>query len=364
MLFDFSELKSIHVELTTRCQASCPMCARNYRGGLENPNLVLDDISYDDFKRIFTSEVLNQIEHIYFCGNFGDPILSNHLLSIVEYCKTVNPEISLGIHTNGSARDKKWWKELAKAVPKNHCVHFAIDGLEDTHHLYRVGTSFGKIIDNAKEFIAGGGKAEWVFLSFKHNEHQTEQARDRAKKLGFAYFNLKSTSRFLERPWIDVLDTTGNISHRIEPPTEHRISFVRPEVIKEYKKITESAVVDCKIKKDKSLYVDAFKKLWPCCWIGAIPYSYTRETELSYQYYVSQKQALEELIESIGGIDIIDLNKTSIKDILKNKNWQNTWDKHWEEKKLATCAKICGNFDQKVLAKPSEQFIKKEMLNG
>ena len=73
---------------------------------------------------------------------------------------------------------------------------------------------------------------------------------------------------------------------------------------------------------------------------------------MSYQYYNSQKQVLE------------DLNKTSIKDILKNENWQNTWDKHWEEKKLATCAKICGNFDQKVLAKPSEQFIKKEMLNG
>jgi MoaA/NifB/PqqE/SkfB family radical SAM enzyme len=340
------------------------MCARNYHGGMDNPNLPLGEITYNEFKEIFNKEVLIQLEHIFFCGNFGDPILSNHLLSIVEYCKNTNPEISLGIHTNGSARDLKWWKQLSKVVPKNHCVHFALDGLEDTHHLYRIGTSFEKIIDNAREFIRNGGRAEWVFLSFRHNEHQIEEARKKAKDLGFVYFNLKSTSRFLEKPWFDVLDSNGNVSHKIEAPTEHRISFIRPEIVKEYKKITESAIINCKIKKDKSLYVDAFKNLWPCCWIGSIPYSFSKETDLSYHYYNDQKQILEKLIDSIGGADIINLNKNSIKNILENQNWQDTWSKHWEEKKLATCAKICGEFDQKLLVKPDEQFIKKEILNG
>lgn len=38
-MFNFQDLKQVHLEITTRCQASCPMCSRNYHGGLDNPNL-------------------------------------------------------------------------------------------------------------------------------------------------------------------------------------------------------------------------------------------------------------------------------------------------------------------------------------
>lgn len=363
MLFKFSELKSIHVELTSRCQASCPMCARNYHGGIDNPNLPLDEISYEDFKQIFDREVLNQIEHMYFCGNFGDPIMSNHLIPIVAYCRDSNPNISLGIHTNGSARTLSWWSELADAVPANHCVHFALDGLEDTHSLYRIGTDFNKIIKNAKAFIDNGGKAEWVYLAFKHNEHQIEQARAMAKDIGFKFFNLKSTSRFLEKPWFDVLDLTGKLSYKIESPNQHQVSFIRPEVIKNYKEIIKSAEINCKIKKDKSLYIDAFKQLWPCCWIGAVPYTFSMTEDLVNLYHEDQRAVIKKLIESIGGSAVIDLTKTSIKSILSNDLWQNSWEAHWQDKKLATCAKICGEFKERMLAKHDEQFIEKDLLN-
>jgi hypothetical protein len=339
------------------------MCARNYHGGLDNPNLPIDEITYDEFKQIFDHEVLNQIEHIFFCGNFGDPIMLNHLIPIIEYCKESNPKIKLGIHTNGSARTTKWWRDLASAVPEDHCVHFAIDGLEDTHHLYRIGTDFNKIIDNARSFIDAGGRAEWVYLSFKHNEHQIEQARSLATEIGFEYFNLKSTSRFLEKPSFDVLNSTGSISYKIEPPTEHRISFIKPEVIKNYKEITGSAEINCKIKKDKSIYIDAFKQLWPCCWIGSIPYKFSRDEDLIYSYHQDQKKVIGQLLESIGGNDTIDLTKTTIKNIFLNNKWQNTWTEHWQDKKLGTCARICGEFKEPILAKYEEQFIKKDLLN-
>ena len=187
----------------------------------------INEINLIDFKHIFTAEVLTQLDHIYFCGNYGDPILSNDLLEIVGYCTATNPNLHVAIHTNGSARTTKWWRGLYRVLPKKHCVHFALDGLEDTHHLYRVGTDFNKIIENAREFIACGGTAEWVFLSFKHNEHQIDQARTLASKLGFSSFSHKATGRFLEKPWFDVFDKGGNISYKIEPPTEHKITFVK-----------------------------------------------------------------------------------------------------------------------------------------
>jgi MoaA/NifB/PqqE/SkfB family radical SAM enzyme len=362
-MFDFSELKTLHIELTSRCQASCPMCARNYHGGQKNTNLPLDEISLEDFKKIVDAEVFDQIGYIYFCGNYGDPIMSTDLIDIIEYCKTMKPSINIGIHTNGSARTKDWWQKLAEALPEEHCVHFAIDGLADTHHLYRIGTDFDKIIENAKTFISNGGKAEWVYLSFKHNEHQINEAKELARTLGFEKFNHKATSRFLEKPWLDVLDQDGNVAYKIEPPQEHKITFIDPKIILGYKKVVETAEIRCKVMQDKSLYIDAFKNLWPCCWIGALPYIYSKSTDLIHTYQTEQTAVINELVESIGGYTAIDLKSRSIKEILSDSQWRNIWSKYWEDKKLATCAKTCGVFPEKILTQYDDQFVKVETFN-
>jgi MoaA/NifB/PqqE/SkfB family radical SAM enzyme len=363
-MFKFNELDSLHIELTSHCQASCPMCARNYHSGIENAKLPLDEISLSDFKTIVSDEVINQVKLIYFCGNYGDPIVSNNLIDIVEYCKEKKQDIRLSIHTNGSARTKSWWANLAKVLPSDHCVHFALDGLEDTHHLYRVGTDFNKIIDNAKAFIDAGGRAEWVFLSFKHNEHQLDTAKKMAESLGFEKFSHKATGRFLEKPWFDVLDKNGNVSYKLEPPSEHKITFIDPKLIKNYKSVVETAVINCKVQQDKSLYIDAFKNIWPCCWIGALPYIYSKPTDLIYTYQTDQTAVIDSLITSIGGYDSIDLSKRSIKDVLEDSRWSTVWQEYWDKKLLATCAKTCGTFPQKILTQQEDQFLKVENFNG
>jgi pyruvate-formate lyase-activating enzyme len=339
------------------------MCARNYHGGLDNPNLPISEITLDEFKHIVTADVFDRIDYIYFCGNYGDPIMSNYLLDIVQYCKDSKPTIKIGIHTNGSARNNKWWENLARVLPSDHSVHFALDGLEDTHHLYRVNTSFKNIINNATTFIKSGGRAEWVFLSFKHNEHQITQAEQLAKQLGFIKFEHKATSRFLEKPFLDVLDSDGNLAYKIEPPTEHKITFIKPEIIKSYKEVVKTADIKCKIAIDKSLYIDAFKNLWPCCWLGALPYIYSKPSDLIHEYQSDQTNIISEIINSIGGYNSIDLTKRSIQDILEDRKWQSVWIEYWNKKKLATCAKTCGVFPEKIITQYSDQFIRTAEFN-
>ena len=174
-MFEFSELQSVHVEITNNCQAKCPMCSRNHRGGLENPNIKVNDWGLDDFQKIFNQEVLNQLTSIFFCGNFGDPIINNNLADMCNYATTANPNIHLRIHTNGGARSKDWWCSLVKKLPENHVVIFGIDGLEDTHSLYRIGTKYEQVIENARAFIEAGGTAEWVFIKFKHKHYQNRK---------------------------------------------------------------------------------------------------------------------------------------------------------------------------------------------
>jgi MoaA/NifB/PqqE/SkfB family radical SAM enzyme len=176
-VFNFNQLKGIHLEITNRCQAACPMCARNHHGGLPNPNLVEGDWTLEDFKKIMTPEVLNQLEYYYFCGNFGDPMVNNDLISMVEYSNAIAPHVSIRIHTNGGARKTEWWKQLAEVCVENDTVIFALDGLQDTHHLYRVNTTYERVVENAKAFIDAGGNAHWAMIVFKHNEHQVEECR-------------------------------------------------------------------------------------------------------------------------------------------------------------------------------------------
>ena len=190
----------LHVEPTTKCNASCPGCPRNRYGFGVSENLVLQDLDPDVI--IGRARELPNLKTIHLCGNLGDPIAYKHLNELIDkavaqtrffhqYLK-VDKCWDVNIATNGSLRSVKWWQELGKKcsidLTNSHSVVFGIDGLADTSPIYRQGTNFNKVIDNAKAFIDEGGVAEWQYLKFKHNQHQVEEARKLAEDIGFNKF--------------------------------------------------------------------------------------------------------------------------------------------------------------------------------
>lgn len=360
-MFTFNELKQLHLEITNNCQASCPMCVRNVHGGLENPLVKIENWSVERYKTIVNQEVLEQINLIQFCGNYGDPLLNNDLLEMIDYSVKINPNVSIKIHTNGSLRNKDWWSKLAKTLPHNHSVIFALDGLEDTHHLYRIGTDFNKIIENAKEFIANGGIAEWTYLRFKHNEHQVDEARQMAAELGFSTFIMKDSARWVLDDKFPVYDKNKNTTHYIEPSQWSQIKFITRDTLTNYKSILEKTEIDCYALKVKEVYVTAQGLVFPCCWLGVIPYqTYDHEHELVF----IRKEILDQyykLVESLGGEDSINAEKRSIKDIINSSEYQTVWDRFWSQDKLITCVRSCGKIPE-IISKPNDQFITKEIL--
>jgi len=40
-LYRYEQLRIVHLELTHRCNAACPMCARNIHGGAVSPDMPL-----------------------------------------------------------------------------------------------------------------------------------------------------------------------------------------------------------------------------------------------------------------------------------------------------------------------------------
>jgi len=361
-MFKFSELEQIHLEITNNCQASCPMCTRNIHGGVANPLIKITDWSLDDYKTTISQEVIKQVRMIYFCGNYGDPLLNNDLIEMIRYTVQVKPEICIRVHTNGSLRSKVWWTELAKVLPKDHRVIFAIDGLEDTHAIYRVGTNYNKIIENANAFIKAGGRAEWAYIRFKHNEHQVDRAKEIATKMQFEDFTMKDSSRFLLDTKFPVFDKNKNVTYHIEPSSYSTLKFIDKKLIDNYKTVLEKTKIQCYALKVKEIYITAQKHVFPCCWLAMIPYQPFDEALELHPIRKNITDQFEELVMSLGGLDSIDTLQYSIQKIIDSEPYQTVWDDYWTTNKLITCARSCGEIPE-LFSTPRDQFISNEKLN-
>jgi sulfatase maturation enzyme AslB (radical SAM superfamily) len=297
------------------------MCPRRINGGILNPLINEIDISLDIFQEWFPVNFLKQLDSLFLCGNLGDPIIAQDCLEVIQYIKAVNPNIRLSMHTNGSARTTQWWEQLAYTGTR---VVFGIDGLTNTHSLYRIGTSFDKIIENASAFIQAGGQAEWHMLVFDHNKHQTGACQHMADQMGFKKFISKHTSRF-KNDKFHVLDELGRTTHILHP-TERSKSMVE-RVIDNYNSVT----IDCKAKKWKQIYISANGNVSPCCW-------------LDFSWQLPSQENRIEYCDLIGSS--LNLHQITLEEIFNSGYFSDI-----EQTPLIECKKQCGKFD-----KLQEQF--------
>ncbi len=75
-MYLLNDITTVHLEITNKCQASCPMCARNLQGGVDNPFMDLNEITLEQFTEWFKPECIKQLTKLYMCGNLGDPIIA------------------------------------------------------------------------------------------------------------------------------------------------------------------------------------------------------------------------------------------------------------------------------------------------
>ena len=271
-MLNLSQIKRIHLEVTTRCNARCPLCPRNYHGADYNSGYPLVELSLDDVKKILPITILKQIDQVLINGNLGDFGLARDALDIVEYF--VDNDVSVSISTNGSMRTPDWWAKLAHP---NVEIHFALDGLDGVHDLYRLDTDWKKIIDNARSFISAGGRSVWKFIIFDHNQHQLDQCRSLSQQLGFVRFDTIRGSR----SYGPVFDRDGTYTHHLgnpvpKPPPkweillqQHVNGFEKP--IESIHKDLPKLNLNCDHLQKKEIYISADGSVFPCCYLGFYP---------------------------------------------------------------------------------------------
>ena len=188
--YDINTVKVLEIELTTFCNANCGACDRNINGGPINLKMPLHHMSFDTWKQIVQDKNLSNISTLTFDGNFGDASMHPYIIKFLEYLSSIKNDLFIKISSNGGARNTKFWNELATALQKfrSHEMQFAIDGLEDTNHIYRRNVNWNKLIENVTAFNTAGGISTWRAIIFDHNKHQIKEMRNLAKQLNFYKF--------------------------------------------------------------------------------------------------------------------------------------------------------------------------------
>lgn len=354
MIYDYDSIETVHLEITDKCNASCPQCGRNKLGGADNEFLPQAELSLDDVKTIFPEKFVKQLKRLYMCGNYGDPIVANDTLAVLEWLRSVNPNIRLGVHTNASARTPAWWTRLGALLSQpNDYVKFGLDGLGDTNHIYRRGTNWSKIMDNAAAYIAAGGQAHWEYIVFKHNEHQVEEAKQLSQSMGFTQFRTKKTGRFFSNTKLEgkdqqeVWSRNGAIEYYIEKPSlpQYQNDSLQKEtaLIDQYGSMAnylDAAAIQCKVVQDKSIYISSEGLAFPCCWTA---------NQLYIWYWGHKQSEIWRLIDD--DTDNVNAKLQPLEEIVVGTYFKRIYDSWYKpsvnEGKLRVCAKTCGaSFDQ------------------
>ena len=378
--------KYLHVELSTFCNAACPLCPRYYEGtDVVRPDINLQSISLDKFKRYFPKEYLTHVDRILFCGTMGDPMMAKDCFEIFQYVQQVNFACEQAVHTNGGTRDSGFWKNMGELFRNGRrSVVFSIDGLEDTNHIYRRKVNWKTLMNNVQTFIDSGGKAVWDYLIFRHNEHQLEEARQLSKKLGFVDFRAKRAFGFENykdntlMPRM-VFDKEGQVQYKLFPSSiqEYQINEVPLEVVDrtynidvselneaielkyfprvknrvewfdnnqvdelgQYAEELNSRDIKCNShNKDFSeVYVNAEGILFPCCFVGT---RYDGNSDSFVDIQLKNKLGNQ--------ISELDLNVRNITDIIKSGILDELFTESWKKQsirsgKMAMCSETCGN---------------------
>jgi len=328
-MLKLSQVQQVHVELTTRCNARCPMCMRNYRGYDYNSGYPLCELGLKEFKHILPPERFPSIGMVNFNGNLGDFANAKDAVEIVEYLADLGVKVS--INSNGSLRSPAWWAKLARP---GVTIGFALDGMEDTHSLYRQDTNWKRIIENATAYIKAGGKAIWRFVPFEHNQHQQHACKQLAQDLGFVEFE----NIYDGRESTPVYTRDGEFSYQIGKPFDSTIPQIRDlltshitwfdaKTVKVDRDITPLNL-RCIHKVNREIYIAADGSVYPCCFLGFYPATMKHPGNSQLLPMVKENNALEYDLEHC-------------------MQWFEQVEESWKQESIAqgrlyTCVNTCG----------------------
>jgi MoaA/NifB/PqqE/SkfB family radical SAM enzyme len=304
----------VDIELTSFCNIECKGC---FRVISKEADKILNKtyLDLEIIKQKFQKEQFPKIKIINFCGSIDEPTTHPQFFDIIKYFADWNAHINIA--TNGSLRTESWWATLATILPSSHKVTWGIDGADKLSEVYRKGSNFEKVKKNFRAFHAAGGKSNWQFIVFEHNEYQLEEAKNIAKEEGFEKFSTI-------------------ISHRKDTKE------VKPKQ-EAIDNIKEEQYISCKYGNQKRIFINHMGNVIPCCHLNS--------KMLEYSVNPVIKDKFEELLSNYDYKNTINLHAVSVGEAINSNIWNEiirSWDTN---SPLPRCKQVCKQLKRDILVK-------------
>lgn len=368
-----------HIELTTKCNAGCPLCPRFSKNTpIKSSRIELSEITIDQVKDWFPIDLVQKVGSINFCGNFGDPCSCKDLYEIVEYFHLNNKDTIIEIRTNGGAKSVDFWEKMGILSANSNqkiTVVFSVDGLEDTNDLYRRYVKWNILNRNITTFTKNGGIGIQEFLIFNHNEHQLDEAATQSVEWGLKYITFKQAFGFenfvvgTQKPF-PVYDKDGNFEYFLKPSLEYNNSKLpydsnvdgiprkintMTEFLAHKEKYNEDIIdtegfdtfsdlaplnISCQAETDHEgrleVYINASGDVRPCCHTGI-------ESDRDINSHESSQ-----LRKILSPKFLFNLKTSTFSSIMKliDETFVNKWENTHEEGRCLKCSIQCGRVHQ------------------
>jgi hypothetical protein len=203
-------------------------------------------------------------------------------------------------------------------------------------------------MNSMQAFIGAGGRARWDYIIFNHNEHQVDEAEKISQTMGFEKFQKKKTGRFYSTNKFET-KTEHQAKNRKGKDTQKLTRPVKKEntnkaldkvakIEKKYGSMHEyhdKVKIDCKVAKEKNIYISAEGLMLPCCWTAGRMYKW---------WFEDPKQ--EQIWDYIGDKESINVKKHGLQTVMENgfiQSIQHSWGlPNTKSGKLKVCADKCG----------------------
>lgn len=244
-------IEHIELDLTTMCNAKCPLCFRNYKSFPDKYKIAFFRTADEIFAQLDSFSNLKSVDLV---GQLSEPTTHPQLLDIVRRAKSRSLQIEMC--TNGSLHDVSYWRSLAELMTDDDRIMFALCGsTQQVHESYRVGTALSKILDNAQSVRNVRPIDVAKCIMFKYNEND------------FMSASFKSIiSKFSHTEFVTTLDQTkstaynDNFDKSMFAPTQHMSCLLNEA---DQLSAIPSRIL-CQSVIRHSVQIDPYGEVFPC----------------------------------------------------------------------------------------------------
>lgn len=172
----FLNRRTINIDITFRCPLECSKCQRQTKWRYLGKKVPGRDFNLNEIDKIS-----NFYKIFVFCGQYSDPVHHPKFPQILKML--YNKNVACEVHNAASQKSKEYFTKCFKANPSAQWV-FAIDGLPEESHKYRINQDGKKLFDvmcESKKYLLK--KPIWQYIVFRYNENHIEQAKQMAKDI-------------------------------------------------------------------------------------------------------------------------------------------------------------------------------------